>query len=135
MKFEFYADVKDGKLSGYSRCNFEKELWKFESKRVEVRIQNKSARTVQQNRLWWAYVTILSNDLGYSKDEVHEILKFKFLQKEKVDEKTGETFPYLGSTAKLSKIEFGELVDKLQQWAVEQFNIILPSPDEQMKLI
>ena len=117
------------------RKGFDKYVSLFRGKDVEILVRRKkSRRSVEQNALWWVYMTILSKDIGYTKDEIHEICKFKFLQKEKVDEKTGEIFKYLGSTAKLSKVEFMDLVAELQQWSVETFGIVLPSPDEQIKI-
>lgn len=108
----------------------------FSGKRIEIRIEKlKSKRSLQQNRLWWLYMGILSKELGYTKDEIHEICKFKFLKLEKVDEATGEVFPYLGSTAKLNKSDFSDLVSELIRWASETFNIILPLPGEQTELI
>jgi hypothetical protein len=77
------------------------------------------------------YVTIMSNELGYTKDEMHEILKYKFLKKEKVNENTGEIFEYIGSTAKLTKGEFVDLIEDLVRWSSESLGIILPMPGEQ----
>lgn len=135
MKIEVYGKVEGGKLCGFSRKRLAAELLQFEGKPVRVVIEKKkSMRSVQQNRLWWLYMNILSAEIGYTKDEMHEIAKYKFLKTEKVDERTGEVFPYIGSTAKLSKSEFSDLTAELQQWASETFNVVLPSPDEQIYL-
>lgn len=132
-KLEYYSDVKEGNLQNNIRNLIKKELPRFEGKRVTITIQKvKSKRTAAQNRLWWLYIGILSDELGYHKDEMHEICKFKFLKKEKVDEVHGEVFEYIGSTTDLSKSEFGELVDRLIQWAAENFNVVLPRPGEQV---
>lgn len=64
---------------------------------------------------------------------MHEVLKFKFLKSELVNEKTGEVFEYLRSTADLTKSEFGELVDSMIQWASEM-NIKLFEPNQQLEL-
>lgn len=136
MKITYYSNVKDGKLQSNVSKSIALELKQFEGKRVEINIQKlKSSRSTQQNRLWWMYVGIIAKEIGYTKDELHEILKFKFLKKEKVDEKTGEVFEYVGSTAKLSKTEFAELVDGLIQWASDTFGIALPMPNEQTELL
>jgi hypothetical protein len=93
-----------------------------------------SKRSVQQNRLWHLYVQILASELGYEHDEMHEICKFKFLRKVRVDENTGNELEYIGSTAKLNKTEFSELVEKLIRWAAMEFNIVLPLPDSQLNI-
>jgi hypothetical protein len=135
MKLEYYSNVVDGKLQNNVRENIAKELKAFDGKRVVVTIEKiKSKRSLQQNRLWWLYITIIANELGYSKEEMHEIAKMKFLKREKVDENTGEVFPYLTSTTKLNKSEFADLVNDLIRWAAEAFNIVLPLPNEQTEI-
>ena len=131
----FYTDVKNGKLQKNVSTHLRTFIGTFEGKRIQITIEKiKSQRSAQQNALWWVYMTILSKELGYTKDEIHEICKYKFLKREKVDEKSGEIFPYLESTTKLSKSEFADLVSDLQQWAADTFNINLPSPGEQTDL-
>lgn len=135
MKLTYYSNVKEGQLQKNVRLQIAEELKHFEGKRVEITIQKlKSTRSLQQNRLWWLYVTIIAKEVGYSKEEMHEILKFKFLKREKVDEKTGEVFEYIGSTTKLNKTEFADMVTDLIRFAAETFNIILPLPGEQSEM-
>lgn len=135
MKLTYYSNVTNRKLQKNVSQIIASELNNFEGKRVEITIQKlKSSRSIMQNRLWWLYVTILANELGYSKDEMHEICKFKFLKKEKIDEKTGELFQYIGSTATLGKGEFVDLVDSLIRWSAETFNIVLPLPNTQTEI-
>jgi hypothetical protein len=135
MKLTYYSNVKDGQLQKNVRLQIAEEVKHFEGKRVEVTIEKlKSTRSVQQNRLWWLYVSIISKEVGYSKEEMHEILKFKFLKREKVDEKTGEVFEYIGSTIKLNKTDFADMVNDLIRYAAETFNIVLPLPGEQSEM-
>lgn len=123
-----------GKLSR-NRKMLSETLLNFKGKDVEITIEKKrKKRSIQQNRLLWLYSTILANELGYSKYEMHEIVKFKFLQKEKADEKTGEIFKYVGSTATLTTTDFAGLINEIIQWAAETFSIVLPLPDEQLEI-
>lgn len=132
MKLTYYSIIRDGKLQKNVSLQIKNELNHFEGKKVEITIQKLSAkRSDQQNRLWWLYMNILSKELGFTKDEIHDICKFKFLKMEKVDEKSGEIFEYLGSTAKLNKMEFADLINELIRWVAETFSIILPLPNEQ----
>ena len=134
MVLYYYSEVKEGKLQKNVREKIVNELSVFEGKRVEIKIEKiRSKRSTRQNRLWWLYMTIISKEIGYTKDEIHEICKFKFLKKEKVDENTGEVFEYIGSSSGLSKSEFADLITDLIRWASETFGIILPIPDEQME--
>lgn len=131
----YYSNVKDGKLQKNVSQQIANELKEFEGKKVEIKIcKLKSKRSEQQNRYWWAIVTILSKEIGYTKDELHEILKFKFLKRSKVVESTGEILEYLESTTKLSKSEFADMTSELIRWSAETFNIILPVPGEQTDL-
>lgn len=131
MKLTYYSDVKDGKLQNNISALIKKEIPFFEGKRVEISIQKlKSTRTVRQNRLWWLYMKIIADELGYDKDTIHEIAKYKFLKRELVNEKTGECFEFVGSSANLSKSEFSDLVERLRRWASESFGIVLPDPGE-----
>lgn len=133
-KLEYTGYVRGGQMFIRNRKDFEKDVKRFEGKDVEIVVQKKRmVRSVQQNRLWWLYVTILSEDLGYEKSEMHDILKFKFLKRERVIEKTGEIIPYLESTTRLSRSEFSEVVESVIHWAVEM-NIILPEPNQQLEL-
>lgn len=121
-------------MGGYSnKALLEETILSFpKGKRLMVSISDRSSRTTRQNNLWWLYMSILSKETGFYKDEIHSICKMKFLKREKVVESTGEILEYTESTSKLSKEQFGELIDRLIQFAAETFNITLPIPDEQL---
>ena len=131
----YYSDVKDSRLQKNVSEKIAHDLSHFNGKRVEIKIQRlKSTRSVQQNRLYWLYVTMIADELGYNKNEMAEIIKYKFLKKERVDEGTAEVFEYIGSTTKLNKTEFADMVNSIIQWSAETFNIILPAPNEQTEV-
>lgn len=135
IKFTYFSDVKDGKLQHNIAERIRVDLQKFEGKRIELTIEKKrTKRSTSQNRLYWLYATIIANELGYSKEEMHSILGVKFLKREKVIESTGEIIPYIESTTKLTKSEFADLVDSLIKWSAETFNIVLPYPDSQIEI-
>ena len=132
---EYYSNVKDNQLQTNVRKQIAKDLKQFEGKRVVIKIEKlKSTRSQQQNKYWWVMMTILSHDLGYTKEEMHEIAKFKFLKREKVDEHTGEIFEYLTSTTKLTKSEFADMTSEMIRWSAETFGIVIPLPNEQMEI-
>ena len=118
MKLEYYSEVKNGHLSKSVRNKIASELIQFEGKRVEIRIEKlKSKRSIQQNRYWRLAMTILGNELGYSKEETHQLMKFKFLKRERVVERTGEILEYIESTTTLSKNDFADMVTEMVRWA------------------
>lgn len=133
MKLEYYSDVKGGNLQTNVRKKIAEELKQFEGKRIQIRIEKlKSKRSIQQNRYWWLAMTILGNELGYSKEETHELMKFKFLKRERVIEKTGEILEYIESTTTLSKSDFADIVTDMVRWAASM-GIVIPLPGEQLE--
>jgi len=136
VKIETTGYTKDGNVFFRNQKQISKDILQSGWGEFEVTICKKSKhRSTQQNRWWWCCVTILSNELGYSKDQMHEICKFKFLKHELVDEKTGEVFEYLKSTTELTTTEFSTLIESLIQWSAETFNCVLPYPNEQTTLL
>jgi len=135
IKLEYFSNVIDGKLQKNVSDLIAKELPYFNGKRIRIKFEKlQSKRSTQQNRLWWLYITIVAKEIGYEPDELHEICKFKFLKKERVDEATGEIFQYVGSTAKLNKTEFSDLIFDFRKWVVETFSINLPDPGESFEM-
>lgn len=135
MKLELITNIKGGKMQPKHARMLLDYMATLEGKAVHITIDKHSGkRSNRQNALWWVYVTILASEIGYNKNEMHEILKMKFLKKQKVDEKTGECFEYLGSTTELNKTEFGEMINSLVQWASETFNVVMPLPETQLEI-
>ena len=94
--------------------------------KVEVEItETPDIRTNKQNKLWWSWMKIIGNELGYSKNEIHDILKYKFLLREETND--GETTQHLKSTATLTKTEFNKLTQDVFFWANDTLNINLPN--------
>tara|TARA_R110002020_G_scaffold346394_2_gene560278 strand:+ start:1574 stop:1954 length:381 start_codon:yes stop_codon:yes gene_type:complete len=94
--------------------------------RVVVSIKEaKDVRTNQQNKLYWKWIEVIGDSLGYTKEESHSLIKYKFLLREEIID--GETNHYLKSTATLSKKEFSKLTHDILFWANDTFNIKLPN--------
>ncbi len=135
--FQIYmtGKVVEGEMQGIPRKRLKEELRHFEGKPIELIIRRKKKhRSNQQNRLYWVYMGMIGEYLGYSKDEIHEICKYKFLKKETADETTGEIFQYIQSTSKLSTVEFMEYIENLYKWSAETFGLTLPEPNSQMEM-
>lgn len=132
---EFFSNIKEGRLQLNVSQQIKDFLPSLESKRVVIKIEKvKSIRSLQQNKYYWVLNKILSDEIGYDKNELHAIIKFKFLTKEMVDEQTGEIYNYVGETHKLNKSEFSDFIAELQRWAIEKFNCYLPSAGEQLNI-
>lgn len=128
MKLEYFSNVVDGVLQKNIKLLISEELKHFEGKRVKVTIERATGkRSSAQNRMFHMWVGILSKELGIEFEEMKDILKFKFLQGEKVLEATGEVVKYLRHTSHLSKLEFADLCNAVMQFSAE-LGVILPTP-------
>lgn len=65
-----------------------------------------------------------------SADEVHLMMRARFLERPVVNRETGEVQQVIaGSTAALSVSEFAEYIDKIVQFAAEFLNVTVPPAD------
>lgn len=120
---KIYGRVENGKL--ISSLN-EKSLKIFDGQEVEIRIRVRSNnRSNEQNSLYWKWVDILSNDLGYTKTEMHELIKYKFLKRE-YKNKDGETNVVIKSTSTLTIKEFNDFMNDILYWSNNTLEISLP---------
>ena len=120
---KIYGRVENGKL--ISSLN-EKSLKIFDGQEVEIRIRVRSNnRSNEQNSLYWKWVDILSNDLGYTKTEMHELIKYKFLKRE-YKNKDGETNVVIKSTSTLTIKEFNDFMNDILYWSTNTLEISLP---------
>lgn len=93
-------------------------------------------RSTPQNKYYWSVVVkILSEETGYTTDEIHEIIKYKFLSERKLfrEHKGLQTFAWIAkSTTILDTKEFEELMTKIREWASQVLGIWIPEPNEEI---
>lgn len=124
----FRGIVRQGKKIYDNPSGYLVQLSKLEGKRFEeiLRIEKKD-RSNQQNKAYWGIIIeILSDHLGYEREETHDAMRQKFLSH--IDEKTGLTV--IRSTTSLSTIEFNEYYAQIQRWAAEFLQVYIPDPNE-----
>lgn len=132
---KFTTGLQTYEDGGYRITDFELLLDfinKHPGKYFELTVQRK--RSVKQNRVYWMYVNELSKHTGFTSNEMHEVLKFKFLKAEKYDVETGEVFEYIRSTTDLSTKEFTDFIEQIRVWSIDNLNVHLPLPNEQINL-
>lgn len=108
----------------------------FTGKEIEVTIRKKrKRRSTEQNRYYWGVVVPLIQsglkEIGefVTIEDTHEILKIKFLRRQRVDENTGEViFERTASTADLSTVEFLEYIERCALFAAEWLGVTIPEP-------
>lgn len=85
-----------------------------------------TVRSLQQNRYYFGVVVdLIAAYTGYTIDEAHEALKMKFLLVKR------QGLPdTVQSTARLTKDQFCEYIEKIQRWAASELGCYIPNPDE-----
>ena len=139
---ELTGTVSDGTLKLHNRKLFDTLLCQFNGKDVIIKIQKqKKIRSNYQNRYYFGVVIpIIQQGLfdvqgeWLSVDEIHAFLKQNFNFKELVNKRTGEVVAVAKTTADLATIEFEEYLDRCRAFADEFLNIIIPMPNEQVKI-
>jgi len=124
---KFPGTIKDGKPILDNLPKYRAYLSAFkEGARIELILRRATKkRTDPQNRYYWGVVVpMLAEHFGYTKDEMHEALKWQFLKKPEAAP------PTVGSTRKLTTEQFNEYIESIQIWAASEFSVVVPDPNE-----
>jgi len=84
----------------------------------------KRNRSVEQNDYYWTVLTHISGETGYTKDDLHDMLRYKLLGMQK-KEVAGVVIEYLPSTTKLKVGEMADYITQIEAWAAPM-GIALP---------
>tara|TARA_R100001244_G_scaffold116602_1_gene86703 strand:- start:959 stop:1342 length:384 start_codon:yes stop_codon:yes gene_type:complete len=122
-----FGTVNRGKLILNNERIFKDQLHIFEGNEVEIRIRVRSNnRSREQNSLYWQWINIMSNETGFTKEEMHELIKYKFLARNIVDD-NGDEEVIVKSTTTLTVKEFSKLMNDVLYWSSDTLGINLPS--------
>ncbi len=125
MKPRFFGVVKGGTLSLADPKGFANYVHGLEGEIELVIGKRRKHRSDRQNRYYWKVIVgMLSTELGYSDDETHEALKWKFLLRDE------GKIPTVRSTANLSTAEFESYLGKIREWASSFLGCEIPLPNE-----
>ena len=103
-KTRLTAKIKDGNIVWDNEKYAVECLISLESSRVYVDIEPSKIRNIAQNNYYWTIVQEIADNIGYTKQEMHELVKHKF---------------GIESTSKLTKDDFHELLSNLIRWCAE----------------
>lgn len=122
----FLASILKGKLVFNNPEPFDRYLYSLNGKSVEVVVRlPRKDRSYKQNRfLWGICYELISEATGYTREEIHDSMRMMFLRDE--DRK----IPTLKSTTTLSTLEMNEYWARIQQFAAEKLNLIIPDPSQ-----
>jgi hypothetical protein len=126
----FSGKIDRGKVLLDNPNKYLVQIGKLEGQRIEVVLRKqKTSRSNNQNSYYWGVVLELLTCTGYTAEEMHEIMKYKFLQTIKIiPDKKG--MPYIKSTTKLNTIEMEEYLEKIRRFASMELNCFIPLPNE-----
>ena len=96
---------------------------------VEIKPYKKN-RSLRQNKLYFAWMKIIGDQLGYESEEIHAIMADKFLV-DKFVEYAGKQIKRDKSTSKLNTKEFTDYLQRIDRFVASELGIILPVPDDQ----
>lgn len=113
---------KDRAISHIKALNIDKP-WS-----IDIKLYKKN-RTAAQNRLMWKWLTCIGDDIGYTENEMYDIMVDKFLPDEFI-EYAGKQVKKNKSTSRLNTKEFTVYLEKIDRFAAAELGIVLPSPED-----
>ena len=90
-------------------------------------------RSNPQNKYYWGVIVqTLSDELGYTRNEIHDLIKYRFLSTpDIVKGRTGQVMlQRTKSTTELDTKSFESLMSEIREWASIELGIYLPEPNE-----
>ena len=127
--FVHHGQLKQGKLILDNPRYWKGMVMGFADAKVRIVLEKiRGTRTQKQNRYYWGVVLeLIANHTGYLTEEVHEVMKSKFLRSKKVW--GGGEITILRSTSDLTSDEFAEYIEQVRVEATEM-EINIPDPDK-----
>ena len=115
-------------------------FWNFDQHPLMVYYEAyKDPRTRSQNNLYWMWLEEMANyystrEQQYDKEDMHDLMRYKFLGTE--DKRLGNTTipAQLVSTTKLRKIDMSEYMTKIEAWNTDNgLRVTIPAMNEYSK--
>ena len=126
----FCGDIERGELKLISPLNYQKYLSTLNGKQVQVIVSEKGRRrTNRSNRyLWGGVYKPIADHLGYTTEEIHELMKSMFAPKKEL--KVGkEVILVPCSTTELLTTRFSEYIGDIKKLGAE-LGVIILDPSE-----
>jgi hypothetical protein len=129
------ARVQDGSpaLSSHQRDQLARFYKSREGKFVQITVREQGRpRSTNQNKYYHAIVVgMIADETGHDPEEIHEILKAKFLPRQ-FTVFNGEEVELDKSTTRLSTQEFEEFLDRIRAFAAQELCLLIPLPHESL---
>jgi hypothetical protein len=142
MKFIIISAVSNGTLNRNKNL-IKDAIASFEGKNIEITIEKaKKKRSNPQNSYFHGVVLPIVyqclKDAGHTLSllDVKEMLKLKFLKVSvMINEDTGEVLERIKNTSELTTSDFMDFIAEIQIFVSEYFDVQIPDPNENMKLM
>jgi hypothetical protein len=129
MNLIWSGHVADGKLNIRDKPLFLQYLHTLEGKAVQITVGKEvRKRTNPQNSYYWLILTLIGKDLGYSANDVHELMKTTFLKRPLWVR--GKFIPTTRSSTSLDTADFTTYIEEIRQWAAEELGMVIPDPEQ-----
>jgi len=89
--------------------------------RVE-RVRRK--RSLDANALYWVWMCVIGDHLGYFKDEIHEIALDMFAPRRQLLDRF-----VIVRTSAMDSAQMSQYMNRIKMWAMHELNVTLPEPD------
>ena len=112
------------------RAKFDSDILRYEEKTVVITVrEQKKRRSLNLNAYYWSVVVkLLSDNTGYDKDEMHEVLKSMFLRTKY--QIKGIWIHGTKSTTKLNNQEMQTYIEECKTFASTTLSLYIPDPNE-----
>ena len=127
MKTLFFAKASKGRPVFDAPAQVALHLNKLEGKDIQVSIEpRKRKRSLNQNSyMWGVVIEMLAEYFGYSPEEMHTALRFKFLNRLESGKPVTAR-----STTDLSTSEMEDYLSRIRIWAATEYSVNIPEPNE-----
>ena len=123
--------IQDGKIT-VGRHELRDKIAKLDDGYYRLKIDKwKDSRSLDQNSLYWKWLSIIGEDLGYYKEEIHEEMIRMFAPTYTMRGLDGKPKQKKLTTSKMKVNQMAEFMQRVDQFAAEQ-GIILPRPDDEI---
>ena len=124
--------IEGGKLVLANRKRFEQDIRDCKDCDIILTVKKRGKRSSQQNRYYWgiciAEIRMRLKELGYrmTPEEVHDMLKLKFIPVHLHDQEGTVIATAPGSTAEMNKTEMMDYISQVIEWAGDALDLIIP---------
>ncbi len=128
--------TRDSPMNAVTANNMMDSHWttaKGDTAIIEITDERNLTRSLAQNRLYWAWLKILSDHTGYSNlDELRLLLQERFLGYEFDfhNQRGDKHIQQVKGTSKLKVTEFREFLQKVEEFSINELDCRLPNTDD-----